>query len=516
MIRSWSAPAILLGVAFIVGLGADTLGRVAPARLDGALILTALVLALAALEYGGVLRWPHADLALLVPPIAIFIPLLIWRDSRSLYLLNLAACLLLLALALPLGRRPLLREGILIFVARPVVAFLGTLLGALPLALAVEWRRVRDPIWRPIALAGAGVLAVSPVLVLFSILFASADPVFAALASRLFSFDVEDIAQQVIPRAFWVWLTAGFLWALAGVGGRGAVRAPRGAAVDPLVPSAGLGAVAALFALFLGVQSRWLFGGAAVVATTSNLTLSDYARRGFFELVTIAALTLPILLLATWAARRHERGERLVGRVAAIVLVLLGALLLSAVWRMALYTSEFGLTELRLYTTAFMGWLGLTLAWFAATVLRGRPARFTSGALYIGLGVLLTLNLLDPSGLIARVNVVRSERGRPLDATYLEGLGAGAALVVLNDWDRIPEGDRCRVAHRLVTLWSSPRSGEAWSYQRRELRAGGPERLWRLRELACSRPSALNYDRNSTPSATNVTSVAVPSALRTR
>lgn len=516
MTRPLSAPATLLGVALILGIGAHTLGRVAPARLDAALILAALALALTALEYAGVLQWPRADLVFLAPPLALFIPLLIWRDAESLHLLNLAACGLLLALALPLGRRPLLREGVLMFVARPALAFLGTLIGILPLTAAVKWPGISSPKWRPIAMAGAGVLAVSPALVLFSALFASADPAFGRLAGNLFSFDLGAVFEALIPRAFWVWLAAGFLWAMAALGGRRTLRAPRGAGVDPLVPSAGLGAVAGLFTLFLGFQARWLFGGAHIVATTSNLTLADYARRGFFELVTVAALTLPILLLATWAARKNESGERVVGRVAAVVLVLLGALLLSAVWRMMLYTSEFGLTELRLYTTAFMGWLGLTLAWFAATVLRGWPARFPSGAFALGLGMLLTLNLLDPSALIARVNVARSERGRPLDVAYLERLGAGATLQLLKEWNRMSAEDRCGLAHRFVTRWGYEGESKVWSYQRRALRAGGPEWMFRLRETACGQLSVLNHDRSSTPSATNVTSVAVPSALRTR
>ena len=39
---------------------------------------------------------------------------------------------------------------------------------------------------------------------------------------------------------------------------------------------------------------------------------------------------------------------------------------------MRLYTVQFGLTELRFYTLAFMGWLVLVFGWFVATVLRGR------------------------------------------------------------------------------------------------------------------------------------------------
>ena len=51
------------------------------------------------------------------------------------------------------------------------------------------------------------------------------------------------------------------------------------------------------------VQFRYLFGGAALVQVSETLTYAEYARRGFFELVAVAALLLPIMLLLDWVAR---------------------------------------------------------------------------------------------------------------------------------------------------------------------------------------------------------------------
>ena len=50
------------------------------------------------------------------------------------------------------------------------------------------------------------------------------------------------------------------------------------------------GLVDALFLAFVVVQLRYLFGGAALVAVSPDLTHAEYARRGFFELVAVAAL----------------------------------------------------------------------------------------------------------------------------------------------------------------------------------------------------------------------------------
>src|SRR5207247_1416024 len=114
----------------------------------------------------------------------------------------------------------------------------------------------------------------------------------------------------------------------------------------------------ALFLAFVVVQAPYLFGGAALVVGRAGLTVAQYARRGFFELVTVAALVLPVLLLIHHLLRREQPVHERVFRLLAGTLVsLLYVVVASAVQRMLLYQHLFGLTELRLYTTAFMGWL---------------------------------------------------------------------------------------------------------------------------------------------------------------
>ena len=135
-----------------------------------------------------------------------------------------------------------------------------------------------------------------------------------------------------------------------------------------------LAPIAILFLAFLVVQSRYLFGGRAVVRGTADLSFAEYARHGFFELVTISAMMLPILLFADWVASQHtEADRRRFRRLALSLLVLLAGLLGSALLRMSIYTSEYGLTEHRLFTTVFMGWLAFVFAWFAGDGAAGTP-----------------------------------------------------------------------------------------------------------------------------------------------
>src|SRR5207249_3166352 len=142
-----------------------------------------------------------------------------------------------------------------------------------------------------------------------------------------------------------------------------------------------LGLLDLLFLSFVLVQSRYFFGGAATVAASPELTYSEYARRGFFELVAVSALVIPLLLAAHWLVDRRSPGNEVRFRwLAAGLVTMLFLIMASALLRMRLYQEIYGQTELRLYTTAFMLWLVVVLAWFALTVLRGQRDRFAFGA----------------------------------------------------------------------------------------------------------------------------------------
>ena len=88
-------------------------------------------------------------------------------------------------------------------------------------------------------------------------------------------------------------------------------------------------------------------------------------------------LVLPLLLGADALFRRtrppHERLFRL---LAGVLLLLLAVVMASALQRMRLYEHEYGLTELRIYVTGVILWLGAVFVWFGLTVLRGHRRRF--------------------------------------------------------------------------------------------------------------------------------------------
>ncbi len=188
-----------------------------------------------------------------------------------------------------------------------------------------------------------------------------------------------------------------------------------------------------LFLTFVIVQFRYLFGGAGLVESTLGVTYAEYAREGFFQLVTVACLVLPFLLFLDWL-RDHDRAPMTFRFLALVMIGLLSVIMASAFYRMRLYRVEFGLTELRFYTMVFMFWLAAVLVWFALTVLRGDRGRFVSGALVAAGLVVFGLHLANPDAWIIRANARNAANaGRAFDSAYASSLSADSlpALVAV-------------------------------------------------------------------------------------
>lgn len=375
-----------------------------------------------------------------------------WRDSEALNLLAILGCLVAGGLAAyrAQGGR-LAPAGFLDYLVALVRAGAGTAIGVLPLVHhEVAWKGLADDSRRNrLASIGRGVILALPPVMIFSVLFASADPIFKNLFQNLFFIDMDAALSHVAVLGFGAWVGAGYarelflmkrdrpLPVLAGRFGFTEIRIV-------------LGAVVLVFLLFAVIQLKVLFGGTAFVEAHTGLTFAEYARQGFFDLVAVAALVLPLLLLADWASQRNAHQDREFRSLATVLLLLLGVVLVSALQRMRIYQLAFGLTEQRVYTMAFMVWLALVLAWLGATVLRGRRERFIPGAALLALVVIMALNVLNPDRLIAGVNLERAARGLRFDVPYVTSLSDDAAPEIVRLLPAIPPEARCQVSHRLL------------------------------------------------------------------
>jgi hypothetical protein len=185
-----------------------------------------------------------------------------------------------------------------------------------------------------------------------------------------------------------------------------------------------------LFAVFVYMQLGYLFGGEAYVQETMGVTYAQYARHGFFELAAVTGLVLAMQLFFDWLLRGEPAtGRKRFHRLALLQVLLLLGMLASAAHRMALYQEAYGLTQLRVYASAGILWIGLTVLWHGATVLRDRRESFVVGTVVAAIAVFFLVLTANPDAMIARVNLERLARESSKGAVEVDGYWRGARIL---------------------------------------------------------------------------------------
>jgi Domain of unknown function (DUF4173) len=300
-----------------------------------------------------------------------------------------------------------------------------------------------------------GVLFGGLLVLPFGALFWSADALFAELAGRIPAPSAETLVERTL-------LFATVLLGALGLALAARERLPERARPDRrrltrvewAIP---LACLDLLFLAFVAVQLTVLFGGHEHVLETAGLTYSEYAREGFWQLLTAAVLTLVVVGGATVAARAKSRLDAVLLRALLGVLCALTiVVLVSALHRLRLYEDAYGLTRPRLLAEAVAFWLGglfaLVLAAGAWTRVRIQLARIAVAGTAAGL---LLFSLADPDRLIAERNVDRWRATGEIDRDYLATLSADAVPVLVD----LPEH------HRRVVLGRQTRQladAEPW------------------------------------------------------
>ncbi|MBN1439070.1 MAG: DUF4173 domain-containing protein [Anaerolineales bacterium] len=332
--------------------------------------------------------------------------------------------------------------------------------GALPRPNA--WRR-----WMPSVARGL-VLAL-PVVLVFAALLSAADPVFERALNSV--FDIDRLPEYLF-RATYVligmYLLTGIILHAVLSSREERLAAPENPHVRPFVgfieSVVVLLSVSLLFAVFVAIQFRYFFGGAENI-TAEGFTYSEYARRGFGELVAVAFFSLVLFLgLGSLTRRENAFQRKAFSGLGLILAALVVVMLVSSFRRLQLYEEAYGFTALRLYTNVFILWLGILLVAAAGLELAGRTRCFSAAALAAAFGFTLSLAVLNVDAAIVRWNGLRAVRfevegasaraEEQLDTEYFESLSADAVpeLLALYRTSAVPEKDQigaglsCRLA----------------------------------------------------------------------
>jgi len=295
-----------------------------------------------------------------------------------------------------------------------------------------------------------GIFLASPLLLVFTLLFASADAQFNRYALEVLDIFSPDTLRHLAIIIVLGWAATGLL---AGVSEKHFLvnrkkKTLLNLGTDDTAVFMGL--LVTLFLVFVYLQLGYLFGGRQTIETTFGLTLAEYARRGFFELLAVAGLTL-ILLITIAETNCNKRVFR---PLAAMLVACVMVILASAGQRMGLYVIEFGLSIDRITALSVMVWLALGLILFVSTVLRGRIKDFAAGLTVSGVIIVFLFALANPAALVASVNIDSAiDNNREVDILYLLSLGPDAVPTLVDRIDSLPSSARCLVARNTLEMW---------------------------------------------------------------
>lgn len=307
-----------------------------------------------------------------------------------------------------------------------------------------------------------GVILAIPLLLIFTSLLASADPIFSRYVEDLLDFiDDLDIGEFLF-RSFYVlvltYLMIGiYLHAFhknhdENIGDPKTNKSIR--FLGYIETTVILISVLGLFSAFILTQFQYFFGGSENI-NLEGFTYAQYARRGFGELVMVAFLSLSLFFSLSWVSRRETDSQQKVFSGLGIGIgVMVVIMLISAFKRLLLYEAAFGFTRLRTYTHVFIIWLGLLIISFILLEYFRKQYRFLFAVMVIAVGFAATINIINVDSFIVKQNLSRANQGESLDIGYLSSLSPDslAALTTLYSEQSINEAQREKIAAVITCL----------------------------------------------------------------
>lgn len=186
-----------------------------------------------------------------------------------------------------------------------------------------------------------------------------------------------------------------------------------------------LSAIALCYLLYLFSQLAYFFSAFKGFLPEGGMTYAQYARKGFFEMCVIAVINL-VLVLSTLVIVKKRSGK--VNCAVKALATFIGAftmvIIATAISKMVLYIDAYGMTVLRVTTSAFMVFLSVV---FISVILRIyiKKINIVKVALLAAGCIVLTLGTVNVNALCAKYNYesYRSGKLATIDIPALYDLG---------------------------------------------------------------------------------------------
>jgi hypothetical protein len=197
--------------------------------------------------------------------------------------------------------------------------------------------------------------------------------------------------------------------------------------------------VAAVYIFFAALQFKYLFSNYSTLMNTPGLTSSQYAVRGFTELMVISFLNFGFLALSMKFTRMEGKGKTAYIKILYLLLIAFNfIILISSHLRLSLYEHSFGYTVARFMPHVFLILIAAFNVVMLVKVLKPE-LRAWKYMLLVFVVFFTAVNYIGIDAAVARLNIGRyyeKGQGAVIDEDYLLDLPDDAMPVVADFLER--------------------------------------------------------------------------------
>ncbi len=280
-----------------------------------------------------------------------------------------------------------------------------------------------------------------PLLIVVISLLVSADRIFKdfidGITSSFGSINIGDFSLQVILALLITIVAFSYIWSFSNPNDSTHPQPQPNNMVtsnrswDPIISITILIAVNCVYLVFTFIQFGYMFSSLND-ALPPEFTYSEYARRGFFELLMVTLINFSLVLSSIRFTRKDgNMVARTVQILHSLLIICTVVILSSAYLRMSLYETVYGYTYLRVLTHSFMIFLGVLFV-IAFYKIWNEGISLLKPYIVVSILAYLLLNFVNIDVIIVNNNIARYVETGKLDPYYLRNLSYDSIPSVVN------------------------------------------------------------------------------------
>lgn len=264
-----------------------------------------------------------------------------------------------------------------------------------------------------------GLLCAVPVLIVVVPLLISSDDAFRGMMSNIFSNTFSFVLKTIFGISICPFVIS---YGFSLKSGRIAkIKKGNFSGIENIYLISFLSAISVCYLLYLFSQLAYFFSAFKGFLPDGAITYAQYARKGFFEMCVIAVINLIIVFSALMLAKK-KKGKvcHTIKAIATFISVFTLIIIATAISKMVLYIDAYGMTVLRLTTSAFMLFLSIV---FISVILRIyiKKINIIKTALITAGSIILILGTVNVNSVCARYNY-ESYKTKRLDTIDIQEL----------------------------------------------------------------------------------------------